>query len=129
MIALGMLMLGAFMGYIIAYGLRKIEDWKNPASAFAAVVSAAFSGGLFAFIQYMSRGQPLGEGIFFYPIGLAYGALLPHLDWIVSNTTTGLTTWKVAHAGAVTLATLLLLSLLLCPWLRGVLPKIAGGPA
>lgn len=119
MVAVGMLMLGAFMGYVIAYGLRQVTEWNKPANVFAAVTSAALSGAVLAFMQF-AGGEKLGQGLFFYPVGLGYGALLPHLEWLTKGEKiTGLG-WL--HIVAVAVATILLLMLLLWPWFRTLFP-------
>jgi hypothetical protein len=90
-----MFMLGAFIGYVVVYGLRQITDWNRPQNVFTAVISAAVAGGVFTFIQYLG-GVDLGVGLFFYPLGLAYGALCTNLAWLTQpNAPRGVRNWHI----------------------------------
>jgi hypothetical protein len=120
MISLGMFALGSFIGFIIAYGLTKITDWKNPANVFSAVISAAVAGGVFTFIQYLG-GQSIGTALFLYPVGLAYGALCSNLRWVVEPNINRLIAFL--HIAAFASASILLLLWFLYPAFRDLLPK------
>jgi hypothetical protein len=75
------------MGWVISYGIFHITNWDSPAAVFSAVTGAAESGGIFTFIQ--QSGVPTGYAIFFYPVGLAYGALCNGISHYVKNLTPG----------------------------------------
>jgi hypothetical protein len=120
MTSLGMFALGAFIGFVIAYGLTKITDWKNPASVFSAVISAAVAGGVFTFIQYLG-GQSIGAALFLYPVGLAYGALCSNLRWVTEQNINPYI--ASLHVLAFAAASILLLVWFLYPPFRDLLPK------
>ena len=120
MIWLGMLTLGAFIGFIVTFGLQKITDWSNPGNVFSAVISAAVAGGVFTFIQFLG-GDKLGVGLFVYPVGLAYGALCNNLRWVTDPNINK--TIAFLHIVGFAIASILLLLLLLWPPLRGWLPS------
>ena len=116
---LGLLMLGAFIGYVVTYGLRQVSDWSKPSNVFSAVISAAVSGGVFVFIQWLG-GEKLGQALFMYPVGLAYGALCVNLRWV-----TGQNVNRVIanlHILGFAAASILLLLLLLSSEFRKLLP-------
>jgi hypothetical protein len=117
---LGLLMLGAFVGFVVTYGLREVRDWSNPANVFSAVVSAAVSGGVFVFIQWLG-GEKLGEALFMYPVGLAYGALCVNLRWVTGQNANG--TIAYLHIFGFAVASILLALLLLSNDFRQLLPK------
>jgi hypothetical protein len=120
MIWLGMLMLGAFIGFIIAYGLQKITDWSQPGNVFSAIISAAVAGGIFTFIQFLG-GEKLGTALFLYPVGLAYGALCNNLRWVTGPNINR--TIASLHIAGFCIASILLLLLFLWPAFRSWLPS------
>lgn len=107
--SLGMLALGIFIGWITSYGLIHVHDWQNPANVFSAVISAAVAGAIFSFIQFLG-GKALGDALFMYPLGLAYGALLNSLSYI--GYAEKITLQRGLHLFAVVFASALLLLLL-----------------
>jgi hypothetical protein len=123
MAGLGMLFLGAFIGWVIAYGLYQITVWTNPANIFAVVTGAAVSGAVLVFIKYADPGT---TGIFFYPVGLAYGALLNCLGFYIADPTHHYNEPKTI-LGMLTLfiASCLLLSLFFFPYVQGAVKNVA----
>ena len=117
---LGLICLGAFIGWVVSFGLIKVpsESWKKPATVFAAVISAAVAGGVFTFIKFMG-GTKLGDALFLYPVGLAYGALVAGLIWLgeASNQNQ-----RWLHIGGVVGVGVLILVFLFTPPLRALLP-------
>ena len=79
---LGMLTLGIFIGWVVSYGLLQIHNWDRPANVYTAVISEAVSGGVFVFIQYLDKASSVGDALFMYPVGLAYGSLCNSLGSI-----------------------------------------------
>ncbi|HEX6374345.1 MAG TPA: hypothetical protein VFZ91_01360 [Allosphingosinicella sp.] len=118
MAALGLLILGAFVGYIILHGLRKITDWGNPVATINGVLSAAVAGGLFTLISESTQSQ-IGEDIYFYPVGLGYGALCRGLEWVGDG---NINFVKGLHLAAFGLASLLVLLLMFYLPARQALP-------
>jgi hypothetical protein len=124
MLWLGMCALGVFMGSVITYGLRKIDDWKKPGNVFTSVVGAAVAGGVFTFIKYLG-GDTHPEAVAMYPVGLAYGMLCINLQWLTETDEEGgffIGLIKLAHGIAWLGATALLLGLFFCPTFRQMLP-------
>ncbi|MHB8270462.1 hypothetical protein [Bradyrhizobium sp.] len=119
MVSLGMFALGAFIGFVIAYGLTKITDWTKPASVFSAIISAAVAGGVFTFIQYLG-GTSIGTALFLYPVGLAYGALCSNLRWVTEQNINRF--FALLHIAAFAAASVLLLAWFLYPPFRDLLP-------
>ena len=119
MIWLGMFTLGAFIGFIVAYGLQKITDWSNPGNVFSAIISAAVAGGVFTFIQFLG-GEKLGTALFLYPVGLAYGALCNNLRWLTRPDINR--SIATLHIVGFSVASILLLLLFLWPPFRAWLP-------
>jgi hypothetical protein len=124
MTALGMLTLGTFIGWITSYALIHVNDWARPGNVLSAVISAAVAGAVFTFIQYLG-GTTLGNALFYYPVGLAYGALCNSLGYIagypnIAGLPNG--TLQALHILAFGMGSALLLALLLVPWIRGQLP-------
>jgi hypothetical protein len=117
MAGLGMLFLGAFIGWVIAYALYQVKDWKNPAHIFAAVTGAAVSGVVLVFIKYADPGP---TGLFFYPIGLAYGALLNCLGFYIADSSHHFNEPKtILGMFTLVIASCLLLSLFFIPYVQG----------
>jgi hypothetical protein len=120
MSSLGLLLLGAFIGTIVTYGLKHITDWTKPGAIFTAVISAAVAGGVYTFIQYLG-GPKLGAALYFYPVGLAYGALCANMAWLTDRNS-----YKhpiaYLHILGFVVASILLLLLLLYPPIRSWLP-------
>lgn len=133
MASLGFLMLGAFMGWVIAFGLYKVENWNHPANVFSAVTGAAVSGAIFIFIQYLLRFSTIPFiTIFFYPVGLAYGALCNGLGYAIyhafdnvnrnnEDATKNATRVRTYSIAGLVIASALLLALLF--WLYSKLPS------
>jgi hypothetical protein len=120
MAALGLFMLGAFIGFVVVYGLRAVTDWSNLGKVLTAVISAAVAGGVFTFIQRIG-GSTLGDSLFYYPLGLAYGALCIQLTWITSSAS-GNNSYRNLHILGFAIASILVLALFLSPSLRSRLP-------
>ena len=125
--ALGLLMLGAFIGWVICYGLFQTTNWDNSGKLISAVIGAAVTGAVFSFITWL---QPNGEAVYWYPIGLAYGALCNALGYVAfhaypANERPEKNT-RIIAGGCIGLASVLLLLLLLWPWFRGLLPESSG---
>lgn len=116
MAALGLLILGAFVGYIITYALKKVGDWTNPVATLTGILSAAVAGTLFAF---MEKYASIGESIFYYPIGLGYGALCNGLEWVAQDDMSPL---KWLHLAAFAAASVAIVALMFSESLRGLLP-------
>jgi hypothetical protein len=123
MLWIGMCALGIFIGAVITYGLRKIEDWTKPGNVFSSVVGAAVAGGILGFIKYLG-GDTHPEAVALYPIGLAYGMLCINLTWLTEDNakTWSLILVKIAHGVAFAGATYLLIRLFLDPSFRQMLP-------
>jgi hypothetical protein len=87
MIAVGMFALGGFIGFVISFCLLRIQDWRKGAAILSGALSAAIAGGLFTFIKMLETqsGGPIGNNIFYYPIGLAYGVVTTRLEWLGSQ--------------------------------------------
>jgi hypothetical protein len=68
--AVGMLMLGAFIGFVIAHSFSAIKEWKERTSIMSGAISGAGAGGVFIFIKTVGVAQ-LSDSLFYYPIGLA----------------------------------------------------------
>ena len=117
MASLGMACLGAFIGWIVSYGLVRITDWSKPGNVLSGVISAAVAGGVFTFIQ-MLGGAELGEALFLYPLGLAYGAVLNSLGFLHVDRPF----LRNLHIVAITVASLATLAVLFTPALRERLP-------
>lgn len=117
MASLGMACLGAFIGWVVSYGLAHVTDWSNPGNVLSAVLSAAVAGGVFTFIQYLG-GTKLGDALFLYPLGLAYGALSNSFHWLSDK-------WylQLLHIAAFAFASLAILALMFSPELRARLPQ------
>ena len=73
---------------------------------------------MFALIAQHSPGA-LGDAIFYYPIGLGYGALCRNLEWVHDGKVTIV---KALHLIAFGVATVLLLALMLRADVRSALP-------
>jgi len=107
MIALGMGVLGAFIGFVCIYAVLKIADWNKPVSILTGVLTAAVSGGLFAIFERFAA-TPIGDMIYFYPVGLGYGALCAGLSWVAKGDMTKLKWLHVLVFGLVTIVIMLL---------------------
>jgi hypothetical protein len=125
--ALGLLMLGAFIGWVICYGLFQTTNWNSPAILINAVIAAAVSGAVFSFITWL---QPNGEAVYWYPVGLAYGALCNALGYVAFHAYPDdqrpKTSTRFFAGFCILLASALLALLLLSSWFRGLLPEISG---
>jgi hypothetical protein len=122
MIAVGMFALGGFIGFVITFCLLRIQDWKKSSAILSGAISAAIAGGLFTFIKMLETqsGGPIGPGIFYYPLGLAYGVLTTRLEWLGSQ---GGERWvRIGHAALWVAFTILLVVLFLSRSLRSLLP-------
>lgn len=118
MAALGMLSLGAFIGYIVTYGLLHVRDWGNPVATLNGILSATVAGGLFTLIERVGE-HAIGDAIYFYPVGLGYGALCTNLRWMTREERPWL---QGLHLFAFALASVALLTLMLSDWMRNLLP-------
>jgi uncharacterized membrane protein YeaQ/YmgE (transglycosylase-associated protein family) len=125
MAAIGMITLGAFIGWVIAYVLYRITDWGQPVNVLSGVISAAVAGTVFAFIKYLDeQGASAAEAIYYYPVGLAYGALVNGLGWVAGPVDPALKTvtilLRLGHMLAVLLISVLILVLLVYPSYLGI---------
>lgn len=117
---LGMCALGAFVGYVVTFGLVRITDWTKPANALAAVLSAAVGGIMFVFLQRI--GSDAGS-LALYSLGLGYGALCTNLRWVTEqHASKTQIVFATLHVAAFAGATILLLLLFLSPTFRALLP-------
>lgn len=115
----GTLTLGIFMGYVIVFGLLNVTDWKRPATIFSAVIAAATTGGIFSLLQQYAYTQ-IGDAIYFYPLGLAYGGLCTNLKFVGYD---DLNLPRGLHIAAFVFATGLLLLLIFSSTVRQFLPR------
>lgn len=72
---IGMFCMGAFVGGILNYGLREIEDETSFSKIVTTIFGAAFSGVVFVFLEFLinAKAPKPGEGsehIYMYPLGL-----------------------------------------------------------
>jgi len=125
MAAIGMTALGAFIGWVIAYVLYRITNWGDPISVLSGVISAAVAGAVFTFIKYVDEhGAPVAGAIYYYPVGLAYGAVCNGLGWVAGSVDATLK-WptillRAFHILAVVLVSVLILILLFDPGYFGI---------
>src|SRR3954468_23543227 len=110
MASLGMICLGAFIGWVTSYGLIKIQDWSKPGNVFSAVISAAVAGAVFTFIQFLG-GDKIGNALFLYPFGLAYGAFANSFSWLSTQTKNQ----QAVHILAFAIASIIILALMFSP--------------
>jgi len=125
MAAIGMTALGAFIGWIIAYVLYRITNWGDPISVLSGVISAAVAGAVFTFIKYLDEhGAPTAGAIYYYPVGLAYGAACNGLGWVAGSVDPKLTAptfaLRMLHIGVIAIASVLILILLFRPGYLGI---------
>jgi len=125
MAAIGMTALGAFIGWIIAYVLYRISNWGDPISVLTGVISAAVAGAVFTFIKYLDEhGAPTAGAIYYYPVGLAYGAACNGLGWVAGSVDPNLRAptflLRIVHIAVVVLASVLILILLFRPDYLGI---------
>jgi hypothetical protein len=122
--ALGLLMLGAFIGWVICYGLFQTTNWDNSGKLISAVIAAAVSGAVFSFITWV---QPNGEAVYWYPVGLAYGALCNALGYVAfhayPDAERPTRSTRIIAGVCIGLASMLLLLLLLLSAFRNLLPE------
>ena len=121
MIALGMLILGTFVGFCCLYVLFQIKEWKSPLAIINGICSAAVSGGLLAIFN--GAHESIGNFIYYYPVGLGYGGLFAGVIWVGRDAPDGSDPVKYIHIFAFGLASLLLIMILVCPWFRALLPS------
>jgi hypothetical protein len=79
------------------------------------------SGAVFTFIQFLGADK-LGEALFLYPVGLAYGALCANLRWVTDPDADKSIAYL--HIAAFAVASLLLALLLLSDRFRHLLPPM-----
>jgi len=79
---IGMFSMGAFVGGILNYGLREIEDDSSFSKVVTTIFGAAFSGVVFVFLEFLinanatkSGGNGSSEHIYMYPLGLIIALL------------------------------------------------------
>ena len=72
MAAVGMIFLGGFIGSVIGYAIRKIDDWSSLWKILGAIVATSITGSILEFIDFLG-GETLGNARFFYPVGLILG--------------------------------------------------------
>lgn len=120
MVALGMLILGSFVGFCCLYVLFKISDWQSPVAILTGLLSAAVGGGLF--VLFDKAPVSIGNAIYYYPVGLGYGALCAGIMWIGNDTSNERANIKYVHIAAFGVVSVLLLLILIAPWFRALLP-------
>src|SRR5690349_8304907 len=123
MASLGMVCLGAFIGWIAAYGLVSVTDWSKPVNVLTGVISAAVAGSVFTFIVFLG-GNTMGQALYFYPVGLLYGALINGLRFLPAPRNERYTLQWWLHVGGFALASVAMLGLLLCQPMRSLLPTL-----
>jgi len=123
MAAVGMLMLGAFIVFVIAYSFGETKDWTKPVSIISGAISAAVAGGVFTFIKFVG-GVELGNALFYYPLGLAWGALCTNLRWVAGQNVKG--TFAYLNIIATVVATVFIVLLLFSKDFRDLLPSLNG---
>lgn len=118
--AVGMLVLGAFIGFVSIFALMKVEDWSNPLATLGGTISSVLAVSVFTIFEIAVT--PIGDAIYFYPIGLGFGALCAGMRWIghLPGGRPTLLAWL--HMGASALAGVLILVLVFSPGLRASLP-------
>lgn len=120
MLWLGMCALGAFVGYVVTFGLVRITDWSKPLNVISGILSAVVGGSIFLFIERMGGDH---SALALYPIGLAYGALCTNMPWVAGQLTTPLQkAFAILHVAAFGVATAFLFLLFLSPQFRALLP-------
>jgi hypothetical protein len=111
MASLSLLALGVFIGFVVVFGLHRVENWNDPGKIFSAAISAAVAAGVFAFIKLLG-GKELGSALFFYPVGLLYGALCTNAAWTTDIKWEQVNLAKmilaILHLSAIAIATVLL---------------------
>ena len=122
----GLLLLGIFVGTIIAIGVQNIKyGGANLSKFLASVFGAAFSGVVFGFIEKLMNTH-LGDALFMYPIGLAYSLLFAFAGTAMKNISETKLDLKILgwlHVGAMALGTLLVLLFLFSSGFRSLLPN------
>ena len=124
--ALGLCLLGVFVGYVIAYTLQHTQPkaWENPTSIVVGILSAAVAGSAILFARQLGDQKTVDTFLSFYPVGLAYGALCTNAAWLIDpkNEKSAEPWIKGLYIIAIVTASILLLALLLYNPLRSHLP-------
>jgi putative flippase GtrA len=119
MSAIGMFALGGFVGFVITFCLLRVKDWSKVLAILSGAISAAVATSLFTFLERQSGGL-IGASVFYYPLGLAYGAITTRLEWLGTQ---GGDSWvRKGHAVAWGLFTVVMIALFLFPEFRARLP-------
>lgn len=120
----GLLTLGIFVSTLVGIGVRRTTNWSDAGKVVGALLGAALSGSVFTFIQ-TAYGAPLGEAVFMYPVGLAYGLSWLFADEITRNISSDNRGRQIAgclHLLGIVLGTVFVLLLLVSPKFREGLP-------
>ena len=119
MVWVGLTCLGIFFGWIIGYGIKKISDWGNPGVVFSAVLATAVPASIFTILQTQS-GVQLGNALYVYPAGLAYGLFCSNLGWVTQEHRANSFIVALFIIGFI-IATILLITVALVPGARHLL--------
>lgn len=122
MVALGMTMLGVFVGAVITIGIRQTEKWTDLQKFVTTVLTAALSGVVLAFLKGLDGS---GGAASYYPVGLVLGlvwANAPAARENVQSPARGVRTLGWLHFVGLVLLTVLVAGLLFWPDFRELLP-------
>lgn len=123
--AVGMLVLGAYLGFVSIYALMKVEDWSNPIATLGGVIASVLAVTVFTIFEVAVT--PIGDAIYFYPVGLGIGALCAGLRWMgsLSDVTSiaNLPRLAIWHIAGCVVAGVLVLVLVFSPTVRSLLPQ------
>jgi phosphate/sulfate permease len=122
---IGMLALGGFIGYVVTVGIQSVDDWSDLQKILATIISAALTGGVFSFIEFLG-GNKLKDALFFYPIGLVLAMLWAYAPSALMqvqspNNNVQLLAWLRLILAFT--ASLFVFAILFSPALRAKLPK------
>lgn len=115
----GMLSMGAFVGGILNFGLKHINDNKAFQKVATTILGAAFSGVVFVFLQYVYGKQTdpsFLRSVFMYPVGLILSLLWSQIvETIEERITSSKPSKRIlgwAHVLAVSIASIAIVVLL-----------------
>jgi len=108
----GMFCLGAFVGVFLNLGLGFVETLGDLATVITTIISAAFGGVLFTFIQWMNPNTR--RVVYSYPVGLLVSLLWYYSRIALENISSEQTSLQVlgwGHMGALIVVTLLAMAM------------------
>ena len=122
---LGFLCLGAFVGGFLVLGLSYMTGLVQFQQLLATILSAAFGGAVFGFIQYLG-GSQVGESVYMYPVGLLLSLLWYYARYageilINPHADRASKIYASAHVAVLLFLSGLALALVLFPAVRSVL--------